>query len=129
MPHRAALHLSDLATIWDAEPTPVVRELLWEIHRLQSTIRRAQQVREMIRGQAAGVPAIVWLAFEQELDAEPCLADELTGRQRKRIERWRVRREAEQEKAREKESRRKEVYPEEDPIVALLSVTRGCAVK
>jgi hypothetical protein len=115
MPHRPALHLAELAALWDAEPTPVVLSLLWEIHRLQATIRRAQQVREMIRSRPGSVPDIVWLAFEKELDAEPCLTDGQTERQRKKIERWMARSEAERESKRKSE-KPKEVDPALGPM-------------
>lgn len=85
MGHRPPLSLTQLAAIWDAEPTPAVRELLWEIHRLQSTIRRAQQIRECCPTGATGVPPLVWDAFERELDAEPCLSGEHTTRQLARL--------------------------------------------
>src|ERR1700744_1229410 len=106
MPRRAPLHLDELAQIWDEHPSEAVRALLWEIHRLQSTIRRAQQVREMIRHRPAEVAAIVWIGFENELDGEQCLTDGQTARQRKKIETWMAKREAERAKEREKVSRR-----------------------
>lgn len=83
--HRAPMTLAELAAAWDAEPTPTVRALLWEIHRLQSTIRRAHQVRECCPTGAPGVPTLVWDAFERELDAEPCLTDMNTPRQLARL--------------------------------------------
>jgi hypothetical protein len=97
MGHRPPLGLAELAALYDHEPTPVVRELLWEIHRLQSTIRRAQQVREMTRHAPAGVPEVIWLAFEHELDSEPCLRDPLTPRQQARSDKWVSRRAAERQ--------------------------------
>lgn len=125
MPHRAPLRLNELAQIWDEHPSEAVLQLLWEIHRLQSTIRRAQQVREMMRGQPTGVPSIVWLAFEGELDAEPCLKDSQTERQRKKIERWSAKMQAERDRKLEKERLRKEVYPELDPVQTLLAMSRA----
>lgn len=93
MAHRPPLTLTQLAAIWDAEPTPAVRELLWEIHRLQSTIRRAQQIRECCPTGATQVPQLVWDAFERELDAEPCLTGEHTTRQLARLGRMNADRE------------------------------------
>jgi hypothetical protein len=97
MAHRPPLGLAELAALYDHEPTAVVRELLWEIHRLQSTIRRAQQVREMARHAPTGVPEVIWKSFESELDAEPCLRDPLTPRQQARMDRWNARRAAERQ--------------------------------
>jgi hypothetical protein len=97
MGHRPPLGLAELAALYDYQPTPVVRELLWEIHRLQSTIRRAQQVRAMTRHAPAGVPEVIWRALESELDAEPCLRDPLTARQQQRLDRWNARRAAERQ--------------------------------
>lgn len=83
MRHRAPLNAQRLAEIYDENPTPVVLELLWEIHRLRATVSRADQIRHMIgkRGDSL-VPGSVWSCFERELDAEPCLTDPPTPRQR-----------------------------------------------
>lgn len=74
MPHRAPLNAARLAELYDEEPTPVVLELLWEIHRLRATILRAHQVLTSIGHQPAGVPQIVWQTFVQTIEAEPVLA-------------------------------------------------------
>jgi hypothetical protein len=78
------LTAAELADIYDRNPTPAVLRLLWEIHRLRSTIARANQIRLMIgtRVGSANTPAGMWERFEQELDAEPCLNDPLTPRQK-----------------------------------------------
>ncbi|WP_027820443.1 hypothetical protein [Paraburkholderia bannensis] len=82
--HLPPLTAAELADIYDRHPLPVVLQLLWEIHRLRSTIRRANQVRLMIgtRVGSANTPAGIWERFEQDLDAEPCLTDPLTPRQK-----------------------------------------------
>ncbi|WP_322041835.1 hypothetical protein [Paraburkholderia sp. J67] len=82
--HFPPLTAAELADIYDQHPLPVVLRLLWEIHRLRSTIRRANQVRQMIgtRVGSANTPAGIWERFEQDLDAEPCLSDPLTPRQK-----------------------------------------------
>ncbi|WP_321846454.1 hypothetical protein [Paraburkholderia bannensis] len=82
--HLPPLTAAELADIYDRHPLPVVLQLLWEIHRLRSTIRRANQVRMMIgtRVGSANTPAGIWERFEQDLDAEPCLTDPLTPRQK-----------------------------------------------
>lgn len=82
MPHRTPLTAARLAEIWDDHPYPVVLELLWEIHRLRATIRRADQVRQMLGPHGShGIPETVWGCFVRELDAEPCLTDPPTPRQ------------------------------------------------
>ncbi|WP_322105835.1 hypothetical protein [Paraburkholderia sp. J41] len=87
MPRRPPLTARRLAEIWDErQPDPVVLDLLWEIHRLRATIRRAHQIRTYIRHNYSGVPLTVWECFNRELDAEPCLTDESTPRQQAKVE-------------------------------------------
>ncbi|MCP2091341.1 UNVERIFIED_ORG: hypothetical protein J2Y81_007428 [Paraburkholderia sediminicola] len=84
MRHRRPLTAAELAEIYDHEPTETVLRLLQEIHRLRSTVIRADQVRRMIgKSGSAYVSGCVWECFEQELDAEPCLTDPPTPRQQK----------------------------------------------
>ncbi|NYH21363.1 hypothetical protein [Paraburkholderia bryophila] len=84
MRHRPPLTAAELAEIYDREPTEAVLQLLREIHRLRSTIRRADQIRKMIgSGGHSAVASTVWECFERELDAEPCLTDPPTARQQK----------------------------------------------
>jgi hypothetical protein len=82
MRHRRPLTAAELAEIYDHEPTETVLRLLQEIHRLRSTVIRADQVRRMI-GKSAYVSDCVWECFERELDAEPCLTDPPTPRQQR----------------------------------------------
>jgi len=83
MRHRPPLTAAELAEIYDREPTPTVRRLLQEIHRLRATVLRANQIRRMIgKHGSAYVAGSVWECFERELDAEPCLTDPPTPRQR-----------------------------------------------
>ncbi|MFM0306303.1 hypothetical protein P0D71_00715 [Paraburkholderia sp. RL17-383-BIF-A] len=82
MRHRKPLTAAELAEIYDREPTPTVLRLLQEIHRLRSTVLRADQIRRMIGKQgSAYVAGSVWECFERELDAEPCVTDPPTPRQ------------------------------------------------
>ncbi|NLP65542.1 hypothetical protein [Paraburkholderia sacchari] len=78
------LTAADLAEIYDENPTPIVLRLLWEIHRLRSTILRANQIRQTIgtRVGRANTVGEMWDLFEAELDREPCLTDPPTPRQR-----------------------------------------------
>lgn len=87
VPHRPPLTAERLAQIWDEHPEPVVLELLWEIHRLRSTISRANQVRRFLEPHGHGVlPGPVWECFNRELAAEPCLTDPPTERQRAMVD-------------------------------------------
>ncbi|MEQ0775877.1 hypothetical protein ABLT15_26585 [Paraburkholderia tropica] len=81
MRHKPPLTAARLAQIWDEHPSPIVLELLWEIHRLRATVSRAQQIRCLIGKGGGSVPSTVWSCFERELDAEPCLTDPNTPRQ------------------------------------------------
>lgn len=85
MPHRAPLAAARLAEIYDEQPTPVVLELLWEIHRLRATIRLTHQVLTSIGDQPVGVPQFVWQIFVDTIEAEPCLRDPLTPRQQRTL--------------------------------------------
>jgi hypothetical protein len=97
MRHRKPLTAAELAEIYDREPTPTVLRLLQEIHRLRSTVLRADQVRRMIgKHGSAYVAGSVWECFERELDAEPCLTDpptprqeEITAKRMRMLEEWR----------------------------------------
>jgi hypothetical protein len=87
MPHRAPLTAARLAELYDQDPSPLVRELLWEIHRLRAVILRAHQVRSTIGHNPPLVPQVLWEAFTKELDAEPCVHDPATTRQERSRER------------------------------------------
>lgn len=81
--HRRPLTATELAQVYDENPTPVVQRLLWEIYRLRSTIQRISHVRDAIGTSVgrANTPGGIWDLFEQDLNAEPCLTDPLTPRQ------------------------------------------------
>jgi hypothetical protein len=81
--HLPPLTAAELADIYDRSPTPAVLRLLWEIHRLRSTILVANQIRLTIgtRVGSANTVGGMWALFEQELDREPCLTDPPTPRQ------------------------------------------------
>lgn len=91
MRHRPPLKAARLAEIYDACPTEIVLELLWEIHRLRATVLRAHQIRQMIGDGVGAVPRPVWEAFTQTLDAEPCLSDPRTPRQQQVLDAMRDR--------------------------------------
>ena len=93
MPHRPPLTAAKLAEVYDRNPSPEVLDLLWEIHRLRATILRADQIRRVLRHCPAGVPNVLWEAFQHELDAEPCLSDPPTPRQRRTSDHFRARHE------------------------------------
>jgi hypothetical protein len=81
--HLPPLTAAELAEIYERNPTAAVRRLLWEIHRLRSTILRANQIRHTIgtRVGRANTTAGIWDLFESDLDAEPVLWEEQTPRQ------------------------------------------------
>lgn len=85
MSHRAPLTAARLAQIYDEQPTAIVLELLWEIHRLRATILHADQVLRSIGHQPAGVSLVVWEAFVRRIEAEPCLHDPRTPRQQRTL--------------------------------------------
>lgn len=89
MLHRAPLSAARLAEIYDEQPTPIVLELEWEIHRLRATILLANQVLCCIGSQPAGVPLVIWETFVRTIEAEPCLCDPRTPRQQRTLERMR----------------------------------------
>ena len=83
---RPRLTANDLAAAYDECPTPAMRRVLWEIARLQSTIKRAAEVRRMVGNSAPpGVDTFYWSLFCDDIDHEPCLTDGLTPRQQQRI--------------------------------------------
>lgn len=83
MSYRPPLTAAKLAELYDQNPAPEVLDLLWEIRRLRATILRADQIRRVLRHCPAGVPNVLWEAFQHELDAEPCLSDPPTPRQQR----------------------------------------------
>ncbi|MCA8355702.1 hypothetical protein [Burkholderia cepacia] len=73
-PH-APLTAAELRQIYDENPTPAVRILLWEIHRLRLTVIHVNDVRRCFRSQPTSVPTPLWDLFLKRLDAEPCLRE------------------------------------------------------
>lgn len=71
---RKKLSSAALRAIWQRNPMPEVRDLLWEIYRLQDVARQAYGVLTLARMWGIGKP---FLARLNELDAalfaEPCL--------------------------------------------------------
>jgi hypothetical protein len=88
MPHRAPLTAARLAELYDQNPSPVVTELLWEIHRLRAVILRAHQIRRTIARNPPAMPRVLWEAFTDEIDAEPCVTDPPTPRQQRARDRY-----------------------------------------
>lgn len=76
---------ADFAAAYDADPSPVVKALLWEIARLRSVIKRAHQVRTALGD--ATLPRVnptICAALCYELDSEPAVSDSPTERQLQR---------------------------------------------
>jgi hypothetical protein len=83
---RPRLTANDLARLYDESPSPAMRTVLWEVAKLHCTIKRAYAVRKDLGNNCPpGVDTTTWKCFIYEIDAEPCLSDERTPRQQKRI--------------------------------------------
>lgn len=71
---RTKLSAAALRAIWERNPSPDVRELLWEIHRLQDVARQAYSVLTLARVWGIDKPFLKRLdALDSALFAEPCL--------------------------------------------------------
>lgn len=76
MPQREPLTLEELRTIAKYCRSPVVRALLWEIHRLQGILGRVEQLQSMMRddGTCTGsTEPLVLKLLREALDAAPCI--------------------------------------------------------
>lgn len=63
-----------LRAMWQRNPTEDVRDLLWEIYRLQDVARQAQHVLTLARMWGIDKPFLAQLdALDSALFAEPCL--------------------------------------------------------
>jgi hypothetical protein len=83
---RPRLTANNLARLYDESPSPAMRTVLWEVAKLHCVIKRAHEVRKMIGNDPPpGVDLFYWQLFCSDIDAEPCLNDERTPRQQKRI--------------------------------------------
>ena len=72
--HRQKLSSTALRAIWQSNPTPEVRELLWEIYRLQDIARQAYGVLTLARIWGIDKPFLTRLnALDSALFAEPAL--------------------------------------------------------
>lgn len=71
---RKKLSSTALRAIWESNPTPEVRELLWEIHRLQDIARQAYGVLTLARIWGIDKPFLARLnALDSALFSEPAL--------------------------------------------------------
>lgn len=71
---RQKLSSAALRAIWERNPTPEVRDLLWEIYRLQDIARQAYGVLTLTRMWDIDKPFLARLnALDSALFAEPCL--------------------------------------------------------
>lgn len=63
-----------LRSLYFREPTPIVRELLWEVHRLRLLVLRADQLQ---RGMGVCGPEISFIleVFRREIADEPCIEE------------------------------------------------------
>lgn len=73
-PRRSKLSSEALREIWQRNPSPEVRDLLWEIDRLQDIARQAQAVSTVAPMWGVDRPFLARLnALDSALFAEPCL--------------------------------------------------------
>lgn len=71
---REKLSSATLRAIWQCNPSPEVRDLLWEIYRLQDIARQAHGVVTLARMWGIDKPFLARLdALDSALFAEPCL--------------------------------------------------------
>ncbi|MCO5396788.1 hypothetical protein [Ralstonia soli] len=71
---RKKLSAAALRAIWQRNPSPDVRDLLWEIYRLQDVARQAYGVVTLARMWGIDKPFLARLnALDSALFAEPCL--------------------------------------------------------
>lgn len=76
-PERRALTPTDLRAIWARAPSPEVRELLWEIHRLHVTLVACRVDMDIIREewkQEVGGWLVAIESLRARLLDEPCVA-------------------------------------------------------
>lgn len=72
--HRKKLSSAALRAIWQSNPTPEVRALMWEIYRLQDIARQAYSVLTLSRMYGIDKPFVTRLnALDSALFAEPAL--------------------------------------------------------
>ncbi|WP_426396439.1 hypothetical protein ACN9M1_00415 [Ralstonia sp. R-29] len=72
--HRKKLSSAALRAIWQSNPTPEVRDLLWEIYRLQDIARQAYAILTLARIWGIDKPFLTRLnALDSALFAEPAL--------------------------------------------------------
>ena len=77
---RKKLSSAALRAIWQRNPTPEVRDLLWEIYRLQDIARQANGVVTLARMWGIDRPFLARLdALDSALFAEPCLWERPLG--------------------------------------------------
>lgn len=71
---RRKLSSAALHAIWQSNPTPEVRDLLWEIYRLQDIARQAYSVLTLAHMWGIDKPFLArFNALDAALFAEPCL--------------------------------------------------------
>lgn len=69
------LTAAELRSVYERNPCPEVRQLLWEIHRLRLLVLRAHQLQDtMGRAQPPATQLIVDI-LRRELEGEPCIEE------------------------------------------------------
>lgn len=78
VPERRALTSLDLRAIWTRAPSPEVRELLWEIHRMHGVLVACRRDMEIIRAawrEDVGGWLVAIESLRSRLLEEPCVAE------------------------------------------------------
>lgn len=74
--YRYPKHTADqLRAIYQRNPCPEVRELLWEIHRLRLLLLRAHQLQKVYGGGCHTSFVQVLETFREEIRGEPCVEE------------------------------------------------------
>lgn len=84
-PERRALTSQDLRAIWKRAPSPEVRELLWEIHRMHGVLIACRDSVELIRAawrEDVGGRLVAIEMLRSALLEEPCVAEAGVDRMR-----------------------------------------------
>lgn len=66
---------AQLRALYTRNPCPEVRELLWEIHRLQQLLLRANQLQKAYGGGCHVSHVQILETFRAELRGEPCIEE------------------------------------------------------
>ncbi len=64
-----------LRALYQREPSPIVRELLWEVHRLRLLVLRANQLQQEMTGAYPPATQLMLEILRREYAGEPCIEE------------------------------------------------------